>query len=94
VKKPAVTVVRFTADWCPSCKAMRHAWEEAKAAYKGRVVFREVDTEKPEGHAEAVANTVMGLPVIIFQKNGETVQRVDSAMTYAKLKKQIESLLT
>ena len=87
-------VTKYGANWCAPCRLMSSAWKRIEKEYDGRATFREVDTDTDAGRIEAVAHGVMGLPVILFQNYKEVIQRVNGAMTYAQLKKQLDSLLT
>ena len=82
-----VVVVDFYADWCGPCKMMAPVLEEAEDAYAGRVKFAKVNVD--DNQAIAQENSVMGIPTLIFYKDGVAVGRVtgviDKAALYAKL---------
>ena len=91
VTSEGVVVVDFYADWCGPCKMMAPIFEETKNAYEGKAVFAKlnIDTSKPI----AVSNRVMGVPTLIFYKNGGVVDRVTGVVEQSMLCEKIDALL-
>jgi thioredoxin 1 len=79
--------VDFYADWCGPCKMMAPIFDEAKDAYDGKVRFAKINVD--DNKEIAAANKVMGIPTLLFFKDGQLVERVtgviDKTTLYAKL---------
>ena len=86
-----VVVVDFYADWCGPCKMMAPVFEEAQAEYEGRVVFTKVNVD--ENKEIAVENKIMGIPTLIFFKDGNIADRVTGVIDKGALYGKIDSLL-
>jgi thioredoxin 1 len=82
-----VVAVDFYADWCGPCKMMAPIFDEAKDAYAGKATFAKINVD--DNKEIAVANKVMGIPTLLFFKDGQQVDRVtgviDKGALYAKL---------
>lgn len=77
IKKGNV-IVDFWAEWCGPCKMMGPHFAEAAKEMKGKVKFAKVDVDKEGDLAQRFQ--VMGIPTLIFFKNGEQVNRTSGAM--------------
>ena len=86
-----VVVVDFYADWCMPCRMMAPVFEEAKEAYAGRVVFAKLNTDENRGIA--MNNRIMGIPTLIFFKDGQIADRVSGVLDKATLYGKIDALL-
>ncbi|MDR1797195.1 MAG: thioredoxin [Clostridiales Family XIII bacterium] len=79
--------VDFYADWCGPCKMMAPIFDEAKDAYDGKVTFCKLNVD--EAKSIAMENKVLGIPTLLFFKDGQIVDRVtgviDKPTLYAKL---------
>ncbi|MDR1815324.1 MAG: thioredoxin [Clostridiales Family XIII bacterium] len=79
--------VDFYADWCGPCKMMAPTFDQAKDDYAGRVTFAKLNVD--EAKTIALENKVLGIPTLIFYKDGQIADRVtgvvDKATLYAKL---------
>jgi thioredoxin 1 len=86
-----VAVVDFWAEWCEPCHVM--------SAYAGFLANEYVDQVQVAA-LEVDANPetpgrydVMGLPTILFFRNGEEVDRQLGVVDYASLRQRVEQLL-
>ncbi|GHU64017.1 thioredoxin [Clostridia bacterium] len=82
-----VVAVDFYADWCGPCKMIAPIFDEAKDAYDGKAIFAKINVD--DNKEIAMANKVMGIPTLLFFKDGQLMDRVtgviDKAALYAKL---------
>ena len=86
-----VVVVDFYADWCGPCKMMAPVFEEAQAAYEGRAVLAKLNVD--ESREIAIENKIMGVPTLLFFKDGQIADRVSGVMDKGALYGKIDSLL-
>jgi len=84
-------VVDFYADWCGPCKMMAPVFEQAAADYDGRAVFAKINVD--ENRELAVKNKIMGVPTLIFFKDGQIIDRVSGVLDKGALYSKIDSLL-
>ena len=77
-----VTVKKFYADWCGSCKVLTPVMENVKSKFS-QVSFENVDIDTDFETAQKYY--VRSVPTVIIEKNGEEVQRfvgVQSELAY------------
>jgi len=86
-----VVIVDFYADWCGPCKMMTPVFEEAQTEYEGRAVIAKINVD--ENREIAVNNKIMGIPTMLFFKDGEIVDRVTGVIDKGALYSKIDSLL-
>ena len=86
-----LVIVDFYADWCGPCKMMAPIFEEAQTEYEGRAVFTKVNVD--ESKEIAVDNKIMGIPTLIFFKDGQIVERVTGVVDKGSLYSKIDTLL-
>ena len=87
VTSTGVAVVDFYADWCGPCKMMAPIFDEAKDAYDGKATFAKLNVD--DNKEIAINNKVMGIPTLLFFKDGQLVDRITGVIEkdalYAKL---------
>ena len=71
---PAVTLVDFTARWCPPCKTLERVLEALAAEYAGRVRFVAVDVNDEPALADRF--DVRAMPTLVVWRGGREVGRV------------------
>ena len=69
-------IIKFYTTWCNPCKAIKPVYEELSQKYKN-IVFEDYDAEETQQLAESY--NVKGVPLFIFLKGGEVVDRVEGA---------------
>lgn len=57
-----VIVVKFYADWCSPCQAMKPIYEQAEKDFAGKVVFFTVNIDKEKELSEKIT----GIPTILI----------------------------
>lgn len=71
-------LVKFEADWCGPCQAMKPAIEALAEEYGGRVTFATVDIDQNQQTPYKFG--VRGIPTVMLFKDGQVVgQRVGLA---------------
>jgi len=86
-----VVVIDFYADWCGPCKMFAPTFEEAMSDYEGRVSFAKVNVD--ENRDIASKNKIMGIPTMIFFKDGTIADRVSGVLDKSAFYNRIDSLL-
>jgi len=85
-------LVDFWGPQCGPCLALMPQVEELEKEYGDKVKFTKVNVSG--NRRVAIANKVMGLPSILFWKDGAEVARVSGGEATAdKIKAKIEELL-
>lgn len=87
--KPAV--VDLWAEWCGPCHMIAPSVEQMAAAYEGRAVIAKLNVdENPE---TPMRYGIMGIPTLLYFKNGKEVDRQVGVTGYAQLAAKLERLL-
>ena len=66
------TIKHYTATWCGPCKALKPIMQEI-ASQNPSVNYQMIDVD--QNQADAQANGVRSIPVVIVQKNGVETSR-------------------
>jgi thioredoxin 1 len=70
-------VVDIWAAWCGPCKAVSPIIEQLARDYRGKVSFGKLDVD--ENPTTARKLEIMGIPTILFYKDGQLVDRIVGA---------------
>ncbi|TBL71201.1 thioredoxin [Paenibacillus thalictri] len=74
IRESEVTMVDFTANWCPPCKALLPILEELDGEYGERLSVMKVNVdESPES---AARYGIMSMPTVVIFKGGEAVEKL------------------
>lgn len=90
--KPAV--VKFHADWCKDCRAIKKAAAELATEYAASVAFGELDTMVAPEIRDAYQ--VRGIPTFIAFRNGQEIARAPlatSARRELRSRQELEQFL-
>jgi thioredoxin 1 len=85
------TVVDFSAEWCPPCRAMEAALAELVPKYRNRIAFGHVDVDAEEDLADRFI--VESVPHLVLFKNGQPVEVRQGFLGIEKLQNDLERLI-
>lgn len=91
IKSATLVMVDFWAVWCGPCRVLAPTVEELAKEYAGRIKVAKVNTD--ENPDIASRYKIMGIPTIMFFKNGEKADQVVGAVPKSQLKTKIDSFL-
>ena len=89
--RDGLVVVDFWADWCQPCQVMSAFVEFLARDFAGRLHVMALDVD--ENPATAEQYQVMGLPTLLFFRDGLEVERIVGVGEYDQLKRQTARLL-
>lgn len=92
LKSELPAVVDLWADWCGPCHMIAPAVEQLAAAYQGRAVVAKLNVD--ENPMVPGRYGIMGIPTLLFFKNGKEVDRQVGVTSYANLARKLENLLS
>jgi len=92
LKTKELVMVDFWAVWCGPCKMIAPIVEELAGEYQGKMKVCKLNTdENPE---LASRYQVMGIPTLIFFRDGKLLDKVVGAASKKQFKEKIDSLLS
>ena len=84
-------VVDFWAEWCGPCHAIAPSVANLAAEFEGRALVAKLNADD---YPDILARyDIMGIPTLIYFKNGTEVDRVTGMTGYGTLKNKLEHLL-
>jgi thioredoxin 1 len=87
---PGLTLVDFTADWCPPCRRLAPDLDALAGELAGSLTVVKVDAdEQPDLTARF---GVRSLPTLMFFRGGEVVDRIIGAPAPAQLRAKVAEL--
>lgn len=89
MKSDTLVMVDFWAPWCGPCKMIAPTVEALADEYAGRCKVVKLNTD--ENQDVATRFQIMGIPTLLFIKNGEPVDKVVGAASSQQLKEKIEA---
>ena len=84
-------VVDVWADWCGPCKMLAPQFAAAEEELKGKVRFAKLDADKNQKLVRKYK--IMGIPTLLFFKDGQLVDRSTGLTTKAAIVRQTKRLL-
>ncbi len=91
ISSTGITMVDFWAAWCGPCKMLAPTIEELAKEYAGRARIGKLNTD--ENSDVASRYKIMGIPTVIFFKDGKEIDKVVGAVPKSQLKSKLDSLL-
>lgn len=86
-----LVLVDFWAVWCGPCQMVAPVVEEIAGEYEGKLKVVKLNTD--ENPDIASKYRIMGIPTLMFFKNGAAVDQVVGAVPKGQLKSKVDSLL-
>jgi len=86
-----LVLVDFWAVWCGPCKMIAPTIEELSKEYEGNLKVVKLNTD--ENPDIASKYKIMGIPTLMFFKNGEKVDQMVGAVPKPQIKSKIDSFL-
>jgi thioredoxin 1 len=86
-----MVMIDFWAVWCGPCRMIAPTVEELAKEYAGKIKVLKLNTD--ENPDIASKYKIMGIPTIIFIKNGQEADRIVGAVPKPQLKAKIDALL-
>jgi thioredoxin 1 len=91
IRNNQLVVVDCWAPWCGPCQMVAPIIEELAKQYAGKVLFGKLNVDK--NPLIAMRYGIMGIPTLLFFKNGELVDRIVGAIPKQMLEQKIKSFL-
>lgn len=86
-----VVMVDFWAVWCGPCRMIAPTIEELAKDYAEKIKVGKLNTDENADIASRFK--IMGIPTIIFFKDGQKVDQIVGAVPKPQLKSKIDALL-
>lgn len=86
-----LVMVDFWAVWCGPCRMIAPTVEELAKEYTGKLKVAKLNTDDNPDIASRYK--IMGIPTIIFFKDGQKVDQIVGAVPKPQLKAKIDTLL-
>jgi len=91
IKAKGLVMVDFWAAWCAPCRLVSPTVEELAKEYSGKMKFMKCNTD--ENSDIASQYKIMGIPTLMFFKDGQTLDALVGAVPKQQLKAKIDVLL-
>jgi thioredoxin 1 len=91
IKAPGLVMVDFWAVWCGPCQMIAPTIEELSGEYAGRLKVLKLNTD--ENQEIAGRYQIMGIPTLLFVKDGQVVDKIVGAAAKKQIKDRIDALL-
>lgn len=92
LQSDCLTVVDVWAEWCQPCTIMSAYTEWLARDYRDALKVVALDAD--ENPATPEQYTIMGLPTLLFFRNGVEVDRQVGLLSYEELQAKVDALLT
>ncbi len=87
-----LVMVDFWAPWCGPCRIIAPTIEELAKEYDGKIKVGKLNTD--ENPDIATRYGIMGIPTIMFFKDGQRVDQIVGVVPKSILKSKLDTLLS
>ncbi len=91
LKAQGLVMIDFWAAWCGPCRMISPTVEELSKEYGGKLKVMKLNTD--DNSEIASRYKIMGIPTIMFFKNGAKVDQIVGVVPKQQLKAKIDSFL-
>lgn len=91
IKAAVPAVVDFWAEWCDPCHTMAPIMDKLAGEFAGRAVVAKVDADAYPDLLDRYG--IMGIPTLLFFKDGAEIDRVVGVTAYNTLQSKLERAL-
>ncbi|WP_040951425.1 thioredoxin [Gorillibacterium massiliense] len=91
VQETDITLVDFSAVWCPPCKALHPILDELSQDLGPAIPIHMIDVDESPDVTSAYG--VMSMPTVILFKNGEPVERIIGLRPKSVYQQAIQKLI-
>ncbi|HHB91574.1 MAG TPA: thioredoxin [Anaerolineae bacterium] len=86
-----LAIVDLWAEWCNPCHLIAPIIEDLAVEYEGRVIVAKLDVDHNPNTPARFG--IMGIPTVLFIKNGQEVDRIVGAQSYVAFANKVEKWL-
>jgi thioredoxin 1 len=91
IKAQGLVMIDFWAAWCGPCRMISPTVEELAKEYSGKIKVLKLNTD--ENSEIASRYKIMGIPTIMFFKDGNKLDQIVGVVAKQHLKAKIDSFL-
>ena len=91
LKSDKLAIVDLWAEWCNPCHLIAPIIEDLAVEYEGRVIVAKLDVDHNPNTPARFG--IMGIPTVLYIKNGREVDRIVGAQSYVAFANKIEKWL-
>ena len=88
MKSDKLAIVDLWAEWCNPCHLIAPIIEDLAVEYDGRMVVTKLDVDHNPNTPARFG--IMGIPTVLFIKNGREVDRIVGAQSYVAFANKVE----
>ncbi len=92
LKADKLAIVDLWAEWCSPCHLIAPIIEDLAAEYAGQVVVAKLDVDHNPNTPARFG--IMGIPTVLFIKDGREVDRIVGAQSYVAFANKVEKWLS
>jgi thioredoxin 1 len=92
IKAQGLVMIDFWAAWCGPCRMISPTVEELAKEYSGKIKVLKLNTD--DNSEIASRYKIMGIPTIMFFKDGIKIDQIVGVVPKQHLKAKIDSFLT
>ena len=91
LKESGLVLVDFWAVWCGPCRMVAPIVDELAKEYAGRLKVAKLNTDENQDIASRYQ--IMGIPTLLFFKDGQPIDKIVGAAPKKQFKEKIDTLL-